>query len=112
MRPILITAAVLGGLLSSITFATPSMTASVNQPVIANNVQVDGSIDINQADATTLEELHGLAEVKAKAIVDYRSDHGPFQSVDELDHVRGIGPQLIAKLKAKNPGRLVCSGAA
>ncbi len=112
MRPLLITAVVLGGLLSSITFATPSMTTSVNQSSIENNAQVGVPIDINQADASALEELHGLAEVKAKAIVDYRSDHGPFQSVDALDNVKGIGPQLIAKLKAKNPGRLVCSSAA
>ena len=112
MRPLLITAAVLGGLLSIITFAAPSITAPVSQPPIEKDTQIGAPIDINQADASTLEELHGLAEVKAKAIVDYRSDHGPFQSVDALDNVKGIGPQLIAKLKAKNAGRLVCSSAA
>ncbi|MCC6713698.1 MAG: helix-hairpin-helix domain-containing protein, partial [Gammaproteobacteria bacterium] len=42
-------------------------------------------VDINTADAATLaKELNGVGEAKAQAIVAYREQHGPFQSVEEL----------------------------
>ena len=110
MRQMLVTAVMLGSLMSGVAFAASSVDASADQIPVMKSGTSGIPIDINKADATHLEGLHGLAEVKAKAIVDYRSSHGPFQSIDELDNVKGIGPQFIAKLKAKNPGQLVCSG--
>ena len=40
-------------------------------------------IDINTADARTLETLPGIGEVLAESIMAYREEHGPFASVDE-----------------------------
>lgn len=57
------------------------------------------SIDINRASAEQLAELPGIGAAKAAAIVDYRAESGPFQSVDDLENVRGIGPALVAKLR-------------
>ncbi len=57
-------------------------------------------IDINAADAEKLEELPGIGPALAAAIVTYREEHGPFESVEALDEVRGIGP---AKLEAVRP---------
>lgn len=54
-------------------------------------------IDINSADAKTLEGLNGVGAAKAEAIVDYRTKNGPFKSVDELEKVSGIGSATIAK---------------
>ena len=55
------------------------------------------AVDINTATADELEELVGIGPVLAQAIVDYRTEHGPFQSVEELLEVSGIGE---AKLNA------------
>ena len=56
-----------------------------------------GTIDLNTADAATLEELPGIGPALAKAIIDGR----PYKSVDELDDVKGIGPAKLAQIKPK-----------
>lgn len=58
-----------------------------------------GGIDINSADSAALETLPGIGESKAAAIIQYRTDHGPFKSVDELDNVSGIGPSTLASIR-------------
>mgnify|MGYP001821043229 CR=1 FL=1 len=55
-------------------------------------------VNINTADAKTLAtNIKGVGERKAEAIVQYRAQHGPFRSADDLTKVKGIGPQLIEK---------------
>ena len=54
-------------------------------------------VDLNTADAAAIEALPGIGPAMSRAIVAYRSEHGRFRSVDELQDVRGIGP---AKFKA------------
>ena len=55
-------------------------------------------VDINTADAVTLaRELSDVGLVKAEAIVAYRDAHGPFESLDDLAKVKGIGPRVIAE---------------
>lgn len=61
-----------------------------------------GKINLNTADATTLQrELLGVGEVKAQAIVAYRDEHGDFASVDELLEVKGIGEATLEKNRDK-----------
>ena len=52
-------------------------------------------IDINRATLNDLITLPGIGPALAQRIIDYRSEHGPFQSVDELERVSGIGPLTI-----------------
>lgn len=56
-------------------------------------------IDVNEADVYDLQRLPGIGEKRAQAIVAYREEHGPFQSVDELDNVSGIGPGILEGLR-------------
>ena len=54
------------------------------------------SVNINTADAATISRnLSGIGLKKAEAIVDYRNQHGPFQSADDLEKVNGIGRKLV-----------------
>jgi competence protein ComEA len=46
-----------------------------------------------------LEELPGIGEVRAKAIVDYREANGPFASIDAVMDVTGIGPATLAAIQ-------------
>ena len=57
-------------------------------------------IDINSAPVEDLQRLPGIGEKRAQAIVAWREEHGPFQSVDELVQVSGIGEKLLAGLRA------------
>ena len=59
----------------------------------------DGKININTADVYELQRLPGIGEARAQDIVAYREEHGPFQSVDELDNVKGIGEGILAGLR-------------
>ena len=55
-----------------------------------------GPVDINTADAETLSaELNGIGMARALAIVEYRDQHGPFKSADELTNVTGIGQHTL-----------------
>lgn len=53
-------------------------------------------VDLNTADADTLARvLNGVGPAKAEAIVAFREANGPFQHIDELVKVKGIGPATI-----------------
>ncbi len=57
------------------------------------------SININTADAQTLEKLPRIGPKTAQAILQYRQTHGPFKTIDELDNVKGIGPKTIERIR-------------
>lgn len=54
-------------------------------------------IDINKATASELQQLSGVGEKKAKAIIAYRKKHGKFKNTDDLLKVPGIGGATISK---------------
>ncbi len=56
-------------------------------------------INITRAEPWLLQALPGIGEVKAQAIVGYRSEHGPFKRIEDLLKVSGIGPATFEKLK-------------
>lgn len=56
-------------------------------------------LDLNTASIEQLNALSGIGDSKARAIVAYRDEHGPFRSVDDLLAVKGIGDKLLASLK-------------
>lgn len=60
-----------------------------------------GLININTASAAELVRLDGIGEAKARAIVEYREEHGYFMSVDELVKVSGIGEKTLEKNRDK-----------
>lgn len=59
------------------------------------------TLDINTATAAELEQVNGLGPAKASAIVQYRSEHGAFTSVDELTKVPGIGEKSLEKMRSQ-----------
>jgi competence protein ComEA len=58
-----------------------------------------GLVDVNTADAATLETLPGIGPVLAERIVAWREENGPFASVDELGDVSGVGPSVLEQLR-------------
>lgn len=55
-------------------------------------------VDINHAYVDELITLPGIGPALARRIIDYRIEYGPFESVEDLEHVSGIGPQTVANL--------------
>jgi comEA protein len=65
-----------------------SMSQHVQQP-----------ININQADQATLSTLKGIGVQRAKAIIEYRKNHGKFKTIEDLMKISGIGKGFISKYK-------------
>ncbi|QCU77935.1 ComEA family DNA-binding protein [Citricoccus sp. SGAir0253] len=57
-----------------------------------------GAVDLNTADAATLEGLPGIGPALAGRIVAHREEVGPFGSLEDLDAVSGIGPAMMERL--------------
>jgi competence protein ComEA len=72
---------------------TPSTAAGA-----ASGADGGGLLDLNTATAAELDALPGIGPVLAQRIVDHRTAHGRFISVDQLDDVSGIGPSIFADL--------------
>jgi len=56
-------------------------------------------VDLNTATLAALDTLPGVGPVTAQRIVDWRAEHGRFDSVEQLREIDGIGPSRFAKLK-------------
>ena len=60
------------------------------------------AVNINQASAVELaEKLEGIGEARAQLIIEYREQHGPFTSVDQLLNIKGIGLAILEKNRKK-----------
>ena len=57
------------------------------------------SVDINTATEAELDVLPGVGPATARKIIEYRTANGGFQSVDELEQVKGIGPKKLADIR-------------
>ena len=79
---------------------TDGYTVAVERSVPAEEIVPERQpVDINSATAEELQQLMGVGPVLAQAIVDYRAEHGPFASVDELLEVSGIGEAKLEGIR-------------
>ena len=80
-----------------------SVAGLVSAPVFAADDPAVNSIletvQLNQATAEELQALPGIGPALSERIVAYRTEHGPFKSVDQLIEVKGIGQAKLAKFR-------------
>lgn len=76
-------------------------------PQVSTNVTTNTSttsdtpvVNINTADEATLQTISGIGPAKAQAIVQYRLENGPFQTVDDLTKISGIGEKTLERLRS------------
>ncbi len=62
-------------------------------------VGADGTVNLNTADLAALDTLPRIGPAIAQRIIDWRDEHGPFTSVDDLLAVPGIGEKMLAALR-------------
>ena len=83
------------------TAAPGSALGSGGQPTVlpgrVDTVQL--LININTATQTELESLPEIGPVTAQAIITYRTEHGPFRTIEAIDDVPGIGPATFEAIK-------------
>ncbi len=61
----------------------------------------DIKVDINTASIEQLSTLKYIGEKTAQKIVEYRKSNGPFEKVEDILNVSGIGPKTLAANKDK-----------
>lgn len=75
----------------------PTDVAPVEEPQSA--VIAVEKINLNQADPAMLVKLPGIGPVTAQRIAEYREVNGPFQAVDDLLNIKGIGVEKLEKIR-------------
>jgi competence protein ComEA len=58
-----------------------------------------GRVNINTATVPELDALPGIGPTTAQSIVDYRLEHGLFQTIQDIQNVPGIGPATFDGIK-------------
>ncbi|MCR6464585.1 helix-hairpin-helix domain-containing protein [Bacillus paranthracis] len=59
----------------------------------------EGKVQINAASKEQLEKITGIGSRKAESILKYREEHGPFQKIEDLLEIDGIGVKSLEKIK-------------
>jgi len=70
------------------------------KPALSASSATD-KISLNQASIEQLQQLNGIGQKKAEAIIEYRQKNGKFKTIEDIQQVKGIGPALFAKNKDK-----------
>ena len=65
-------------------------------PTADPNVEL---VNINTASLEELESLDGIGSATAQKIIDYRTENGPFVSIEDLINVSGIGPAVMDQIR-------------
>lgn len=99
-----------GAVLSSLNLAAPLVDGtqvlvpkeSQSAPTTETETGTSGAtglVNVNSATNAELETLPGIGEVIAQAIVDHRTENGPFTSVEQLVDVSGIGDATLENIR-------------
>ena len=68
-------------------------------PTAGQSQRTQGKLDLNRATAEQLQRLPGIGPVLAQRVVEQRTMHGPFHTVDDLSDVKGIGKKRMDQLR-------------
>ena len=80
----------------TVIYVSPSP-QSENLPELEDND--NNLININSADAEELMELSGIGEVLSERIISYRTENGPFNTIEEIMNVSGIGEKTLENIR-------------
>jgi competence protein ComEA len=59
----------------------------------------EGLVNVNTADSYALQTLPGIGPVTAEKIIEYRTSHGLFTRIEDLQNIEGIGSGTLEKIK-------------
>jgi competence protein ComEA len=73
----------------------PGLVSAADQVAVAKVA----AVNLNQASAAELQVLPGVGPALAERIVAYREAQGPFETVDQLAEVKGVGTKSLEKIR-------------
>ncbi len=68
-------------------------------PHFAAQLEAQGRIELNTADAAALCSLPGIGQSRAQAILAWREANGPFEEVEDLLQIPGVGEKTLEELR-------------
>ena len=68
-------------------------------PTAGQSQRTQGKLDLNRATAEQLQRLPGIGPVLAQRVIEQRTTHGRFHTVDDLREVKGIGKKRMDQLR-------------
>lgn len=77
-----------------------SAAAAAGTPSAAGAAGGNALLNLNSADANSLESLPGVGPALAARIIDWRGSNGGFRTVDDLNQVSGIGDKLLERIRS------------
>ena len=80
---------------------SPLQSTAASSRTSAPDSAPGGMININVANLDQLIGLPGIGPSKAAAIIQFRQDHGNFESCSGLVQVRGIGPATVQNVSSR-----------
>ena len=86
------------GKIAAILILCFAVSAIFSSTLFAQDPKSGSVLNINRAGVEELSSLPGIGKAKAKAIVTYRTDNGPFASIEDLLSVKGIGTRMLEKI--------------
>ncbi|MDQ3631099.1 MAG: ComEA family DNA-binding protein [Actinomycetota bacterium] len=81
--------------------AATAAAAGTGKAAAAGGSSTAATVNVNQADVTQLEVLNGVGPAIAAKIVEWRTQNGPFKTVEDLTQVSGIGPKKLEAMRAQ-----------
>jgi competence protein ComEA len=85
--------------LASMAGWAPPQAFAADRPAAAQDSKA--LVNVNTASAGDLAKIKGIGDSLAEAIVEHRKQSGPFQKVEDLLQVKGIGDKKLAKIKSQ-----------
>ena len=73
----------------------------VTEPQLVQQSQLVEPVNINSAGLELLQTLPGIGKAKAAAIIEYRQQVGSFESVEDIQNIKGIGEKIYQRLADK-----------
>lgn len=77
---------------------TPTLTPTPS-PTLTPTPEQSEKININTAGLEELDKITGVGPVIAQRIIDYRNSNGPFQKIEDIKEVKGIGDVTFEKMR-------------
>ncbi len=103
IMPIIMTTTICVTLIAGILIGRSTYTYSFQRNTVpaeksATQPESIGKININTADVDDFMILDGIGPTIAERIVDHRSNHGPFEKIEDIMNVKGIGKVTFSKI--------------
>lgn len=77
----------------------PDENSLKNDACITESTNTSSKVSINNASLEQLQTLPGIGASKAQDIINYRTENGPFNTIEDIKNVSGIGDSVFAKIK-------------